>query len=91
MSSDIYKHRPMQPTTTTRSNTVSGPTFSVADSLDSIKQEYQSLHTELIKVRSERDELELKRMSLFHPPSSPSPLLPLFSLHHLPRVQSSLK
>lgn len=40
-----------------RSNTVD---FSIIDSLDSIKHEYQTLHTELIKVRSERDELELK-------------------------------
>jgi general transcriptional corepressor TUP1 len=68
----------MQPTPTMRSNTVTGPAFSVVDSLDSIKQEYQSLHTELIKVRSERDELELKRTwllspSVFSPPSlSPS-------------------
>jgi len=79
-----FKHRPIQPTTsTTRSNAVTGPTFSLADSLDSIKQEYQSLHTELIKVRSERDELELKRGSS----SSTSATTP----HHLPRVQWSLK
>lgn len=56
------------------------PDFSITDSLDSIKHEYHTLHTELIKVRSERDELELKRAS------SPS----LSPHHHLPHLQSSL-
>ena len=51
-------HRPMQ--SSPHSNTVD---FSISDSLDTIKHEYQSLHSELIKVRSERDELELKRAS----------------------------
>ncbi|KAF8813119.1 WD40 repeat-like protein [Phlegmacium glaucopus] len=52
----VYNHRPMQPSVT-RSNTV---TFSIVDSLDTIKHEYQSIQAELIKVRSERDDLELK-------------------------------
>jgi len=47
----------MQPTVT-RSNTV----FSIVDSLDTIKHEYQSIQAELIKVRSERDDLESKRV-----------------------------
>ena len=34
---------------------------SVLDSLDTIKQEYEELHTELNMVRSQRDDLEMKR------------------------------
>lgn len=78
MSSHLH-HRPMQ--SSARSNTVSAPDFSITDSLDTIKHEYQTLHTELIKVRSERDELELKRACYpFSPPHHP----------HLPHLQWSL-
>lgn len=57
MSSSLnhIQHRHMS---TVHSNTSN---FSITDSVDVIKQEYLTLHAELIKARSERDELELKR------------------------------
>ncbi|KIM37228.1 hypothetical protein M413DRAFT_77348, partial [Hebeloma cylindrosporum] len=59
-------HRPMQPSAT-RTNTApgppqlhTGPSFSLNDALDAIKREYNSLASEVVGMRNQRDELEAK-------------------------------
>ncbi|CAA7268253.1 unnamed protein product [Cyclocybe aegerita] len=60
----VYNHRPMQPSGV-RVNPPpgAGPSnapFSLNDSLDAIRNGYESLQTELNSIRSQRDELEMK-------------------------------
>lgn len=66
------QHRPMQPSGA-RTNAAagppqlhSGPSFSLNDALDAIKREYNSLASEVVGIRNQRDELETKR-TLFSP------------------------
>ncbi|KAF8155497.1 WD40-repeat-containing domain protein [Crassisporium funariophilum] len=63
-SNPVYNHRPIQPLGT-RSNTAQEPnrltsTFSIVDSLDAIKQEYDAVNKDLHNIRTQRDDLVVK-------------------------------
>ncbi|KDR80404.1 hypothetical protein GALMADRAFT_136894 [Galerina marginata CBS 339.88] len=62
-TSAVYNHRPMQPSgvrTNTAQEAPQPRTFSIVEPLETIKHEFEGIQAELVRVRSQKDEMEMK-------------------------------